>query len=175
MVGIYAIVNNVSGRRYIGSSVYVSGRWCTHRSLLRRGCHGNPHLQAAWNKYGADAFAFEVLEAVDDKEMLHVREDEWLRSFRPNLYNQAGPARAPRLGSIGLRGRRMSAEARRKMSAAKRGLKPHNFAGRAVVCEKCGTKFAASPCRKRKRFCKQECYSEFQRNRPLALRAVRAA
>lgn len=63
--GIYAISNNITNKRYIGSSTNVSKRWNSHKSCLRRSVHSNPHLQNSWNKYGENNFTFIVLEEVD--------------------------------------------------------------------------------------------------------------
>lgn len=62
--GIYAIVNRVNGRRYIGSAVKIQERWSGHRRTLRGNRHRNRHLQRAWDKYGESAFDFVILELV---------------------------------------------------------------------------------------------------------------
>jgi group I intron endonuclease len=59
--GIYAIVNSVTGARYIGQAINIQNRWNEHRRCLREDTHSNEHLQSAWNKYGEQAFRFEVL------------------------------------------------------------------------------------------------------------------
>ena len=62
-IGIYAIVNTVTGKTYIGMARTSFGvRWSTHRSTLNRQCHENRYLQEDWLKYGADAFEFRILE-----------------------------------------------------------------------------------------------------------------
>lgn len=80
--GIYVIRCIVSQKVYVGQSVNPHGRWLRHRSPLRAGKHGNPHLQAAWDKYGEVAFTFEVVEIVSDKEDLNRREALHIRAFR---------------------------------------------------------------------------------------------
>lgn len=59
--GIYSITHIDSGRQYIGGSVDIIERWYLHRSDLRLNRHHSPHLQHAWNKYGSEAFRFDVL------------------------------------------------------------------------------------------------------------------
>ena len=60
--GIYSIRNVTSGKRYVGQSVDIKGRWFNgHRPALRSGRHSNPRLQNAWNKYGEDVFEHIVL------------------------------------------------------------------------------------------------------------------
>lgn len=68
--GIYAIVNSVTGRKYIGSSINIQNRFRQHRSDLKNGKHKNPILQAAWDRYGHEAFSFIVLELVHADHLL---------------------------------------------------------------------------------------------------------
>lgn len=98
--GIYQIVHVESGRRYIGSSAKVGARFSGHRSTLRRGCHGNSRLQNAWNKYGESAFAFEVIEWVDDVLALLEREQVHLVSARPLVFNAGIEVRRPTFGVV---------------------------------------------------------------------------
>jgi group I intron endonuclease len=62
--GVYAIRHWRSGKRYIGSSQNIAGRCLSHHRALVQGHHCNQYLQAAWNKYGAAQFVFEVIELV---------------------------------------------------------------------------------------------------------------
>lgn len=59
--GVYAITHLASGRSYVGSTTNLSKRWSRHRQELRDGIHRNAHLQAAWELYGAEAFAWRIL------------------------------------------------------------------------------------------------------------------
>lgn len=89
--GIYRIRNLVNGKCYVGSSVNIRKRWHVHRSYLTRGVHHNRYLTAAWNKYGQDAFTFEVIEYCA-KESLIEREQHYIDTLRPeyNLSPTAG-------------------------------------------------------------------------------------
>lgn len=83
MQSIYQIRNKVNGKVYVGSTNNTRLRWNNHRSSLNRGVHENPYLQNAWNKYGAGAFEFSVLEEVDDenrieREKFHINETKCL-------------------------------------------------------------------------------------------------
>lgn len=80
--GIYILRCLISQKVYVGQSVDPHGRWLRHRSTLRGGKHGNPHLQAAWDKYGESEFTFEVVEIVLNKEDLNRREAFHIRAFR---------------------------------------------------------------------------------------------
>lgn len=86
MIGIYKIVNTANGKVYIGQSTDIRSRFSHHRSELRGNRHHNPHLQAAWNKYGPNAFKFEILEECD-KSKLNERETFWKVFHDPNTYN----------------------------------------------------------------------------------------
>lgn len=68
MVGIYAIRNVINNKVYIGQSVNIEKRWKEHKSALKRGVHGNPYLQAAWNKSPRD-FEFNVLCECKENEL----------------------------------------------------------------------------------------------------------
>lgn len=86
--GIYKIENLANGKIYIGQSLDVRRRITVHRSKLRGDSHGNPHLQAAWNKYGEEQFVFEQLCSVlgatveERVENLNRLEVELIREYR---------------------------------------------------------------------------------------------
>jgi len=60
MSGIYMIENLINHKVYIGQSQDIERRQKDHMRHLKHGNHDNPHLQNAWNKYGADNFRFVV-------------------------------------------------------------------------------------------------------------------
>lgn len=88
--GIYAIVNTISGKMYVGSAVNIDQRWAVHRHSLREGKHHSRHLQRAWDKHGADAFALNIL-VVCEKADLIAREQEHIDLLKP-AYNSAPKA-----------------------------------------------------------------------------------
>lgn len=83
--GIYKIINTENGKFYIGSSVNVEFRILKHLSHLRRNVHRNAHLQAAFNRYGEDAFDFQLME-ICQREQLLEREQHYIDTLRPD-YN----------------------------------------------------------------------------------------
>lgn len=133
MSGVYAIRCRVDGRTYIGSSVNVTQRWREHISRLRNQIHGNRDLQSAWNLYGERAFEMVLMELIANRDDLIARE-QWHIDMNVgalfNVSSRAGSGPKPgykhkpesiekmRRASTG---RRLSIEARARISAARRG------------------------------------------------------
>ena len=95
--GVYIIMNTVSRKFYIGSSINVHYRWVKHKRLLKIGKHHNSKMQNAYNKYGVDTFEFDVLEYVSDKTKLLEREQYWI-NFIPPIFNIFRDVRKNNLG-----------------------------------------------------------------------------
>lgn len=92
--GVYAIVNRVNDKMYIGSSTNMARRWIKHRHELRKGTHHNRPLLRAFAKYGTAFFSFELVEHVEDPAQLIAREQTWIDLFKPayNTCQKAGTA-----------------------------------------------------------------------------------
>lgn len=75
---VYAIRHIASGKVYVGSAINPRVRWSQHVVALRRGDHHSKYLQRTWDKYGKDAFVFEILEPVLFVEDLITREQYWI-------------------------------------------------------------------------------------------------
>jgi len=95
--GVYRIMNTANGKFLLGSSLNLHGPWNRHKFALTTVGHSNRALQADWNAYGADAFAFEILATVKEDPDVHpsdalkMLEDEWTKKLDPygeNGYNQ---------------------------------------------------------------------------------------
>lgn len=103
MQGVYAWVNTVNGKVYVGSATDVARRKYHHTTKLKKNSHPNPHLQASWSKYGPASFQFMLLEEVSDVFWLRVREQAWInrlqacnREFGYNITKDAwAPVSAP--------------------------------------------------------------------------------
>jgi group I intron endonuclease len=78
LAGVYVIKNLVTRKIYVGSTKEFWTRLRCHLSDLRRNKHRNRHLQKAWNKYGNEAFVFEILEVVSDLQQLVEVEQTWI-------------------------------------------------------------------------------------------------
>src|SRR5262245_5316712 len=79
--GIYRIVNNITGRIYVGSALSLIKRCVQHRIDLRSNKHKNKYLQASWNLHGEEVFEFLLVELVEDKNKLIEREQYWINYF----------------------------------------------------------------------------------------------
>lgn len=80
--GVYSIRNLINGKRYVGSAVYLTQRFCDHKKRLRKGRHHSIKMQRAWDKHGEDNFSFDVLEIVQDKTLLVTQEQKWIEFYR---------------------------------------------------------------------------------------------
>lgn len=118
--GIYVILNTKDGKVYVGKAQDINSRWQHHKTMLNRNTHDNIHLQRAWNKYGAKAFKFQKLEycpieKLNEREIHHIA-----------IYKARGIAYNLTDGGDGIHGLIPSEETRQKMSAAAKGRIPHN-------------------------------------------------
>ena len=75
--GVYQIRCLQNRKIYVGSAVNLRARWIVHRRLLIMKQHHNPHLQSAWNLYGAANFEFSVLQYVEENQLLET-EQTWI-------------------------------------------------------------------------------------------------
>ena len=75
--GVYQIRCLQNRKIYVGSAVNLRARWNVHRRLLIMKQHHNPHLQSAWNLYGAANFEFSVLQYVEESQLLET-EQTWI-------------------------------------------------------------------------------------------------
>lgn len=85
MIGIYKIVNNITGQCYIGQSVDIERRWIEHKTPK---ANGNDKLHSDIQKYGKDNFTIEVIEECK-KSKLPERELYYIRKLNP-YYNRVG-------------------------------------------------------------------------------------
>ena len=130
LCGVYKIINNVNGKIYIGQSINIKARWTDHINTLNRNSSHSVLLQRAWNKYGPDNFTFEILELCSE-EMLDEVESKYINFYNSikNGYNlESGGNINKHLSeetkkkiSDAHRGKRMSEEAKQRMSLSRTG------------------------------------------------------
>jgi len=130
--GIYKITCTVNGKIYLGSSINLRKRKSEHFRYLQHNKHHNSHLQRAWNKYGEDAFTFEVLELVLVPELLTAQEQYWFKKLKPfgrkgfNIARVAGSTLGTKRSPEAIENVRQALlrpEVRKKISDASRGRK----------------------------------------------------
>jgi group I intron endonuclease len=129
MKAIYKILNNKNGKFYIGSAKNLRNRWKRHRWELNKGQHHSSHLQRAWNKHGKENFTFIVLEEVAREEDLIPAEQKWLdqtRSYDREIGYNTNPTAGSWLGT------KHTDEAKKRMSAARKGKKATSEAKRRM-------------------------------------------
>jgi group I intron endonuclease len=114
-IGVYKIVNKVTGDFYIGSSVNLNKRFNNHKHFLANQRHHNIILQNVFNKYGLDNLSFEIIEIVENKTNLIKREQYYIDTLNPK-YNICLKAESP-LGT------KRTKKSKHKMSKAAMGRK----------------------------------------------------
>lgn len=93
MYTIYKITNIVNNKVYIGQTRQkIEKRIAYHFNYLKRNSHTNSYLQRSYNKYGMDAFKWEVLESeivsmekAVEREQYYIDEERSL--YESNGYN----------------------------------------------------------------------------------------
>lgn len=69
-MGVMQIRNLVNGRTLLIRAVDLPSRINRERAQLRLGAHRHSALQKDWREFGADAFAFEILDTLTPPENL---------------------------------------------------------------------------------------------------------
>ena len=90
-MGVFRVLNKVEQKSYVGSSVDAPAALNRERFQLKAGLHANARLQADWKRLGAEAFEFEVLDSLEQKDgppadpaaELLVLERLWLEKLSP--------------------------------------------------------------------------------------------
>ncbi|WP_431825925.1 GIY-YIG nuclease family protein [Burkholderia sp. F1] len=99
LMGVYRVVNKTTGRSLVEAGLDVNARLNRHQAQLRFGNHPNKQLQGDWNRLGAEAFGFELIEALkpldkpdynpdDDLELLLAMTLERSEFDKEHLYNR---------------------------------------------------------------------------------------
>ncbi len=68
LAGVFALKNLLNGRVYVGGSLHLAGAMNRMRFELKMRTHRNKLLQQDWIAQGAEAFSFEVLDHVKERD-----------------------------------------------------------------------------------------------------------
>ncbi len=115
MFYLYLIFNTINGKLYVGITNNPRERWKRHKSDAKSKKRYAVHC--AINKYGADKFAFKVIEELETKEQANDREAEWIKFLKENsyqVYNETD-------GGDGVTGTKWTEERKRRMSRLNSG------------------------------------------------------
>lgn len=126
---IYAIINILNDRIYVGQTFNKLKRFGEHKKTLIAHTHCNPFLQKDWDKCGKNVFIFVELEKCE-LENLTIKEQYWIDKLKPD-YNIAPVAGSmlnykhtdeakERMRQAQL-GKKHSEETKKKMSEARKG------------------------------------------------------
>jgi group I intron endonuclease len=135
--GIYIIRNERNQKMYVGSGIDLRKRKREHKNDLEANRHANGHLQNAFNKYGLEAFTFNVVECVLDANNLIPREQFYMDYYKTanavfgyNLCSKAGSVlgykhteESRKQMSEAHKGKKLSEDTKKKMSEAHKGKK----------------------------------------------------
>lgn len=89
MIGVYAIINIVNKRKYIGGSSDLFSRWEIHLNKLLKNSHDNKYLQEDFNKHSYNNFHFKVIEFCSIKRLSQL-EMMYIRLLNDDDYNITG-------------------------------------------------------------------------------------
>jgi group I intron endonuclease len=88
---VYCIINEVTGRCYVGQTRHWRTRKYSHMCALRNGTHHARGLQVDYNQYGEENFSFLWLESCASDQVFRI-ERKWIRLLAScrNGYNTQG-------------------------------------------------------------------------------------
>lgn len=114
-MGVFLIRNNLNDKVFLGAGLDLQGIINRHKFQLKNSVHQNRSLQADWNEFGSNNFAFEIVDELtprDDLEFDYRAEVDfleklWLEKLQP-------------YGDRGYNLTKLSKEAKLRRMAAKR-------------------------------------------------------
>jgi group I intron endonuclease len=114
--GIYRFVCVPTGKCYVGGSGRMKIRKGEHLASLRGNRHHSRRFQNAWNKWGEQEFAYEILEECDPTALME-REQHWIDTFK-SFDKSMGFNIAPITGTV--LGIKRSEETKERMRVSRR-------------------------------------------------------
>ena len=90
-IGVFLIRNNLNDKVFLAAGLDLRGLINRHKFQLTNGSHPNKQLQADWNEFGSNNFAFEIVDElspragaeVDYRAEVAFLEDLWLEKLKP--------------------------------------------------------------------------------------------
>lgn len=88
--GVYAVINWVNGRCYVGSAIDLRARMTGHRNGIETGTHDNMLIRRDVARFGAGCFCIFPIEtaSIDDPKLRHALgrlEYEWTLNLRAHI------------------------------------------------------------------------------------------
>ena len=90
-MGVFLIRNVLSDKVFLGAGLDLHGIINRHKFQLSEGIHPNKLLQADWNQFGSNSFAFEIVDeltprdgdGLDYRAEVAFLEQLWLERLQP--------------------------------------------------------------------------------------------
>ena len=90
-IGVFLIRNNINDKVFLAAGLNLQGLINRHKYALEHRGHRNKQLQADWNEFGSNNFAFEIIDElspragveVDYRAEVTFLEDLWLEKLKP--------------------------------------------------------------------------------------------
>lgn len=98
--GIYKILNVITKKIYVGSSIDIQDRWYFHKNSLSNGTHHSIKLQRSYNIHGVNNFNYEIIEECD-LDSLIIREQFYIDFF--NSYKNGYNSRPKAENNLGVK------------------------------------------------------------------------
>ena len=139
-IGVYAVVNKVKGKAYVGSSKQVELRLIHHKSYIKTGLFLHYQgFEGDAKKYGVDAFDFKLLKETKTIQEARELEEAFLELFLDKLYNKSpdangssGVKRNPEVYKKGAAKRLADPDFSSRLSEACKGKRE------VITCPHCG-------------------------------------
>lgn len=122
--GIYLIISNKTGKKYVGSAVSLRRRAWQHIHYLNKNKHHNKYLQNHFNKYGNGDLEIKIITTCDKQQLIN-EEQKYIDKINPefNATKTAGSILGMKLTkeqakkiSDALTGRKLTKEHKEKIS-----------------------------------------------------------
>jgi group I intron endonuclease len=132
---IYAIINNINQKIYVGQTKHPKKRWGAHKSAAKKNSYP---INRALTKYGTDNFTYQLIEPHSTLNDLNDAEAYWIRllgtmrseigyNIRPGGNVEVISEESRKKMSEAGKGRIVSEETRQKISATTSGPNNHAY------------------------------------------------